>query len=655
MEKERIRVLDTLLANKIAAGEVVERPSSVVKELVENSIDAKSSSITIEIIDGGKKTIRVVDDGIGIDNEDVELAFLRHATSKVTSEDDLNNILTLGFRGEALASIVSVSNLTITTKREYRDYGVRINFSGGQLISKSEIGCPRGTSILVEDLFLNTPARKKYLKSSNVEAANILNIVQSLALGNPNISFKMYNNGKLAFNTSGNGDVLSTAVYVLGKDISKDLYKVSSQKGLLSIEGLISSPQTSRGNRGYQYIYINSRLISSALISRAVEDAYKELITVGRYPIFVLNLVINPQYIDINIHPTKENIRLWDDMEVYDFVTESVKETLKAFRTVPEIDRSTIKSITEQSTGEQLAISRSSLSTNTGHIKASLEKVNVPNPLYKDKEQELEYNIINEKIRHTSLREDKHNDPQVKQPVNTEDFGNYSGKIQQDTPNTSTNVEIDDGGQEDYISQQAWEDNAQINHQNLKVIGQILNTYIIVESNESIYIIDQHAAHERLTYEKLLRQYNDKKVVSQRLLQPQVIELSPSEYVKVFQSIDFFKGLGFNIEEFGQNSYIVREVPHVLGKPYGKDFFVSIVNSLYNGQLDLSQNTKLKAIISMACKASVKANDNLDKTEIQWLIDNMFEADNPYNCPHGRPTTVKITKYQLEKMFKRVL
>jgi len=622
MNKE-INILDDLTINKIAAGEVVESPYSVVKELIENAIDAGASTITLEIRDGGKKYIRITDNGVGIKEEYVEKAFMRHSTSKITNIDDLNNISSLGFRGEALASIAAVSQVEIITRPEEQQYGMLMEIAGGKTEVIRMIGCPVGTTIIIKNLFFNTPARLKFMKSNNAETMKITEIITRLSLSNPSISFKYINNNNIMFTTPGDNTLSQAILSVFDKDTFKNLVLLEQNDLGMNLQGYIGQPNFVRGNRNLQIIYVNGRYVKNKLISKAIEEAYKEKIIINKHPICILNLNIDPSIIDINVHPAKIEVKFEKEELIYEFIYRSIISTLERNTTIPKLIA------VKQKNEHNRYVDEYSAPTMVENKKHSSNKENISN---------IEDIVINE---------------------TKEKYIQSSGqKYVQDSGIKPTNDFIDSKNNEEQLAITCGEeDTVQFSFLNTlldryKIVGQIFNTYIVLEKDQSMYLIDQHAAHERLLYNKFLEEIKSEKVASQRLLEPQVIELSNEDYMLLFNKIDLFFKLGFQIEDFGTNAIIIREVPMILGKPKNFSFIYDILDEVTNNNNIDSYFED--TIIKRACKEAIKAKDRLDHSEIKKLIDEIHTLTPPLTCPHGRPILLTMSKYEIEKHFKRI-
>ena len=581
---KKIEMLDNLTINKIAAGEMIEAPHSVVKELIENSIDAGASIITLEIKEGGKKYIRVTDNGIGISEGYVEQAFMRHSTSKITNIDDLNSIVSLGFRGEALASIAAVSQVEMITRTADQAHGVMIEIVGGKIEAAKKVGCPVGTTVIVKNLFFNTPARLKFMKSNSAETMKISKVITLLSLSNPGITFKYINNNEIIFTTPGNNALSQAILSVLDKDTFKNLIFLEEKGPDMKLSGYISQPNFVRGNRNLQIIYVNGRYIKNKLISEAIGEAYKEKVIINRYPVCILNLNIDPSETDINVHPSKTEIKFEKEGQVQEFIYKSIVETLEKDSVIPKLQVTEHKCREEQ-ISEPMFIS----SAETGNPKEIVEDMDI-----------TEDAMINE---------------------------------------------ID----EDYTKQSSFLDTLSSQY---KIIGQIFNTYIILEKEQSIYLIDQHAAHERLLYNRFLKEIEDESVVSQKLVEAKVLELSNEDYILLSDNMDLFIKLGFHMEDFGINAVIIREVPMILGKPQDFSFIYEILDEMRSD--DKITGHFEDTIVKRACKKAIKAKDKLDHHEIKQLVEELHTLVPPLTCPHGRPIILTMGQYDIEKHFKRI-
>jgi len=600
------------MINKIAAGEVVERPSSVVKELIENSIDAGATIITIEVKDGGISLIRVSDNGRGISKEDVKNVFLRHATSKIENMDDLEKVLTLGFRGEAMSSISAVSQLEMVTKEVNSTVGSHIEIHGGKILREQSIGAADGTSIIVRNLFYNVPARRKFLKRSSTESGYISDIVDKFILGHPEVSFKYILNGKKLLDTNGDNKLKSSIFHIYGKEISKSLLEIEYSSSNLLLTGYIGKPEVCRSNRSYGNFFVNGRFIKNQLVQSAVEEAYKTKLPIGKFPVYILKLSIDPSFVDVNVHPTKLEIKFSNEDEIYDLVFKAVDTALKSNILIPKY------------------ISKNNLTKNDRDVAVN----KLPNT--KEFVEETPRLVTIRPLLNTTVME-------VFSRVNNNSIYNH--------PSNTMHLS-EDKKRENFVDEKP----KNTFFKDYKIIGQILNTYWLIEESSSLYLIDQHAAHERVLYEDFIHKYKNEQLVSQRLLQPQAITLSIREREIYGDNKQLFERAGFEIEVFGEDTFAIRSVPFIFKEGISPTVFMEIIDRL--GSIDSNINniydTKLDRIASFSCKAAVKANDKLSYEEAKALIEKLISIENPFTCPHGRPTIVELTKYEIEKMFKRI-
>ncbi len=571
----RIILLDDHLISKIAAGEVIERPASVVKELTENSIDAGATRITVEIEDGGKKLIQVTDNGSGMTGKEAELALERHSTSKIKDEDDLSNIHTLGFRGEALASIVAVSRFSLKTKTEESSVGTGIVLAGGSGRTVKDVGMASGTVISVCDLFFNTPARLKYLKSASTELGNIVDVITSYTLIHPAIYFKLVSNGKVLLASPKTSDLLGNIATIYGKDVAQEMVKIDYMKGGMKVSGYTSKPSLTRASKRNQSIYVNRRHIKNQLIARALYDAYHTLLQIGRHPVFVVSIEMDPETIDVNVHPAKTEIRIEKENELYEAVYCAVKSALEKSELIPEVKERVFQK----------------------KIPVSYTK---PAPARRGETPVFSPKVVGRQAVIKETREDV-----------------SFGKLPQ-----------------------------------MSIMGQVGNTYIIAESRDSMFLIDQHAACERINYEKLKMAKGSERHGSQALLNPKIVDLSLKDASVLRERIELLRGVGFDIEPYSDNSFSVRAVPVILGKQYEKvgDVIDDIVDESRVKQVDELKESVLKMI---ACRASVKAGEKLGGHEMVELLRELEMCDAPYTCPHGRPTIIEMTFKEIEKRFGR--
>lgn len=706
----KIVILDENTSNQIAAGEVVERPASVVKELVENSIDAGSSNISIEISNGGVSLIKVVDNGKGIDEDDVEIAFERHSTSKIRKADDLESISTLGFRGEALASIASVSLVELTTRIKEKQYGKYIKIQGGVVKEVRQTGCPVGTTFIVRDLFYNTPARFKFLKKDTTEAGYISDMVNRIALGNEHISMKLVNNRSSVLHTPGNSDLLSTIFSLYGKETAKEVLEVKYKDEKVEISGYAGKPEIARSNRNYQSIYINGRYVKNKTISSAIDEAYKTYLMKNKFAFVVLHIRLNPIFVDVNVHPTKMEVRFSEEQAIFRAVYHAINNALLSkslIRSVEISDKPKNFFKFEQNTQPVKDFVQEGFK-----LKSSISEDNLRKEVVKKEEDyvgQKEKNI-NFKHIHANIslpksdnkevkisKEINENNVEVKKNIINEDFKpNFNKKPEMlvEETNSEFNISLDKtvkSNKEIYsentpanaleskveiesdlsencektfaglMTSQAKEENGdsgpgQNQLLNARIIGQVFSTYILLQNEDNLILIDQHAAHERIMFEELKRKYKENENLAQFLLSPVVVELTNQEVKLIDENREKLNNLGFAFENFGNNSIILRSVPVLLADNAGiKESFLDIVDFLLSDKRKENILIEEEALYRLACKAAVKANKKLDELEIKKVLDDLNKIDNPYTCPHGRPTIIKITKYEFEKMFKRIV
>ncbi len=627
---KRINILDEHTSNKIAAGEVVERPSSVVKELMENSIDADSKNITIEIEDGGISLIRIIDDGHGIHRDDIKKAFLPHATSKIKDVDDIYSIMTLGFRGEALASIASISKVSLKSKIEEDDFGSEIIIEGGEILSLTNTGTNKGTVIEVRDLFYNVPARKKFLKSISREGALITDIVNRIALSHPDKSIKFYNNGKKVLHTYGTGNLIDVIRTIYGKNISENLIYFESKEDSISLYGYIGKEEISRGSRNNQSIFVNGRYIKNKTIVAAVENAFKSFATVNKFPFFVLFLELYPEFVDVNIHPTKAEIKFKEDRGIFKKVFDSVHKAFKneVFEEfyIPEEEK---VEENKENEVEEIEFNINDLVNETAEFKN--EKI-----ISKDLE-----NISYEEVK---KEEEIYNSLKSLNNIVKPTISNNSDKP----------VVCEENNKLDYITTNSIEEKI-AKFPNLRVIGQFNKMYILAEYEDILYIIDQHAAHEKILFEKYLKNIEAGDIVIQQLLVPILIDLTTDDFCFYEENLDVFSKAGFIIESFGGNTIAIKEVPYFLGKLDARNLFMNILDNIKSLGSGKTTEVKYNRIATLACKAAVKANNYLNESEMEKLVYDLRYIDDPFHCPHGRPVIIKFTNYDLDKKFRRIV
>lgn len=630
---QSIRILDTKTINKIAAGEVVEGPKSVVKELVENAIDAGATAVTVEIKEGGISFIRIMDNGCGIPKEQVKTAFLRHATSKMSEIEDLEHIFTLGFRGEALASIAGVAQVEMLTKTRDEETGTSIEISGGEIKNIQDTSCTEGTTITVSNLFYNVPARRKFLKKPATESGFVSDLMNKLALGHPEVSFRFINNDTTMLHTAGNGELKASVFYVYGKEAANSMVPLEYNKGEYALTGLIGKPELSRGNRNYENLFINGRFIKNKVVATAVEDAYKTRLLIGKFPIFVLNFQMNPSQVDVNVHPAKLEVRFKNDDQIYEFFYDAVSKTLDQLVLIPQVGWDKAPAVKtaekpieiEQQKIEDIPVYKRLPSSFTqdrapsgGMGKSVDQLLNRQQGTQNQVRQSAEAFLI---------------DPVV--VLSKDEI------IPQDDPIPSNEGRELEPKTEPFFKQ-------------YKLIGQIFQTYWMIEQGECLYLIDQHAAHERILFEEFMTRFKEENMVSQKLLLPQMLNLTPSEIEVLRENQSLLEGFGFEFETFGQNQYALKAVPYLLKEPSGAGFFTEILDSLSEQKIRSVYDMKLLAVATMACKAAVKGHDRLSFQEAEAMIGRLLKLENPFTCPHGRPTIIEMTKYELEKKFKRI-
>lgn len=628
-----IEVLDQITIDKIAAGEVVERPASIVKELVENAIDASASAVTVEIKEGGISFIRITDNGCGINRLEVPLAFLRHSTSKIRHIDDLVHVSSLGFRGEALSSIAAISQVELITKTKEDVTGSKYVIEGGIEKSMDEIGAPEGTTFLIHQIFYNTPARRKFLKTPMTEASHVSELMTRLALSHPEVSFQFVNNGQTKIHTSGNGILKDVIYHVFGREIANNLIPVDRKMAGIHIVGLIGKPLISRGNRNYENYYINGRYVKSAIISKAIEDGYKDFTMQHKYPFTVLHLTMEGSDLDVNVHPTKMELRFSNQQVVYNFVYETITEALREKELIPHIELPEIKIV---ESNEKLA------------IKPAIEPYTEPKIVIPINEapEKLDYFMKKMKERVLSY----HNQSSQAEVRNTNEV------LQEEHQTARIREAVSYNKEEQQLNFFEEKLLTKAATQEYKLIGQIFGTYWMVEYKDNLYIIDQHAAHERVLYERTINSLKSKEHTSQYISPPIIISLSLQEAQLLEAHIEKFKKIGFEIESFGGDEYSVRAVPDNLFSLAKKDLLIEMLDSLSDViTTTQSPDLILEKIASMSCKAAVKGNAKLSASEMDTLIGELLQLENPYHCPHGRPTIIAMTKKELEKKFKRIV
>lgn len=716
-----IKVLDQNTINKIAAGEVIEKPSSVIKELVENSIDSGATAVTVEVKGGGLSFLRVTDNGAGIKKDEVKLAFLRHATSKLVTVEDLLSISSLGFRGEALASIAAVAQVEMITKTADDVTGLRYQIHGGKEISSEEIGAPGGTTIIVRNLFYNTPARKKFMKTDATETSYIYDLMCRICMSHPEISFKFIANGTDKLFTSGNGKLRDIIYHIYGRDITSNLLEINAENDYMKISGYIARPCISRGSRSFEGYYVNHRYIKSAVLTKAIEDAFRTFVMIHKFPFTEINFQVRPDLLDVNVHPTKMELKFANSQDIYSFTYNAIRETLlfkelipdvapgkdpkpetfkqrdvgkapEAFenkrreaivraeeRTVPQSQPEQHRPAEPQNQPEQLRsaetqtspqqlcpiepqtssqpvhpvieiIDETSSSNNKGSDVIDNNKMEKPagNYIYADRNNDLERdivqnrNVVNESPAYTA--------PAPARP-------SVTAATQDSTVSAaSAAAYIEEAGKK-YVQQDMFQEKfltkeARAKH---RLIGQLFKTYWLIEYDGKFFIMDQHAAHEKVKYEELMENYKNKKIYSQYLMPPAVVTLSAAEIEFLHENMDMFEALGYQIENFGGREFKLNAVPDNLFGLDGRELFIDFIADASSSAKKVTIDTFIHKLSTMACKAAIKGNTEISFKEADALIDQLLKLENPYTCPHGRPTVISMTEAEIEKKFKRIV
>ncbi len=662
----RIIVLDENTSNKIAAGEVVEKPASVVKELVENSIDAGATSISVDIKNGGISYIKITDNGSGMDEDDVEIAFERHATSKIKRAEDLDSVITMGFRGEALASIASVASVELMTKTAASTYGMYVHIRGGVFQDVRQTGCPVGTTFIIKDLFFNTPARYKFLKKDSTEAGYISDTISRIALGNPDISFKLTNGKTTLIHTPGNNDLKSVIYSIYGKELIKDLVAVEYADEKIKISGYVGKPEAARSNRNYQSLYINKRYVKSKMVSYSVEQAFTSILMKNRFPFFVLNIDINPVLVDANVHPAKTEVRFADESNlsrtIYMAVSNALTTGGSLFNpvSVPNKDRELFKFTDNSQNKVEYLQKEIELNKQEDYKKAEEVRLftKALEPLAKTEVNKASMSLEKPQTDTSSFTFTKSEEYNVRQPQEV----TVEVKQEKTTELNNNSEVIKEADFSEEVAAVLSEDDGEVNTENLhpeladmKYIGQAFSTYILLQSNDELVMVDQHAAHERIIYEKLRVKFDSQENTTQLLLEPVVIQLQPFELDAVKSKHELLKGIGFVFEDFGNNSIIIRGIPYMVGDCSPRDIFIELTQKLQESIRPVSTPLADEIIHTIACKAAIKANKKLDEKEVHQLLIELSKTGRRYTCPHGRPTVIRLTKYEIEKMFKRIV
>lgn len=704
-----INVLDQITIDKIAAGEVIERPSSVVKELVENSIDSGATAITIEIKDGGMSFIRITDNGSGINRDEVRTAFLRHATSKLIKVEDLLELSSLGFRGEALSSIASVGQVELITKEKDSVCGIRYQIHGGKEVSYEEIGCPDGTTIIVRNLFYNTPARKKFMKSPTTEMSYIYDLICRISMSHPEISFKFTANNTNKLFTSGNGKLKDIIYHIYGRDITSNLIDVNRKFNTLEISGYIAKPAVSRGNRSFEDYYVNNRYVKNPVITKAIEDAFRTFVMIHKFPFIVLNFKIDPAQIDVNIHPAKREMKFMNESDIYNYTYDTIREALLHRELIPEVTpgkQKPAETLNHRNTGsapepfekqrrEQIGIKPAAVkeAERPYNIKPIIKPENNPYARILNRVPDQPQNIPNNPVSQQAQTQQATQQSQS-QPVNestpatsalSADQENITDK--DNSVNVSritseiavTNTQADEGtatqtkttapaevaapqpqvpekekkySQLDMFGTKMLSEEARPKH---RLIGQVFKTFWLIEYDKKLFIMDQHAAHEKVKFEELMNNYRNKKAIPQYLMPPAIVTLTADEITFLNDNMEFFENLGYTIESFGGREYKLSSVPANLFGIDGRELFLEFIGELSENNKNSTITAFIAKLSTMACKAAIKGNTEISFKEADVLIDQLLKLENPYTCPHGRPTLISMTEAELEKKFKRIV
>ena len=653
-----IQILDSATIDKIAAGEVVERPSSVVKELVENALDAGADAITVEIKEGGITFIRVTDNGSGIDSSQIRNAFMRHATSKIRSAEDLTHVVSLGFRGEALSSICAVAQVELITKTKDNLTGVRYVCEGAVEKECAEIGAPTGTTVLVKNLFFNTPVRRKFLKQPMTEGGYIIDLMEHMALSRPDTAFKLVVNGQVKFHTSGNGSLKEVIYRIYGKETASQLLPFEKETKGIKVEGFLGKPILNRSNRNFENYYINGRYIKSSLIAKALEDGYSNYLMQHKFPFTVLHFTIDTEMVDVNVHPTKMDVRFTGGNYLYDFVASSVAAALQQREMIPEA------LLSEEKEEEP-------------------QKVKVPEPFEQQRTRQFQvmeeqrYEAVRSPRQDIFIREAAEESLKAMADNTSSDddfFVQIPAGVADSTPTLRTEAPTEPAAPGTTMPANAEQAAPAVkaeppkqldlfeekmltkeNRPQYRILGQIFDTYWLIAFTDKLFIVDQHAAHEKVKYERLMKHYHEKDIVTQTLNPPIVVTLSAKEEATYLSCKDVFAGLGFEIEDFSGREYALRGVPVDLYGQEEKTLFLSVLDEMSEGPLHKDLTVVEEKLATMACKSAVKGNHSFSFAEMEALIDELLTLDNPYNCPHGRPTIISMSKYEIEKKFKRIV
>ena len=708
-----IKVLDQNTINKIAAGEVIEKPSSVIKELVENSIDSGATAVTVEVKGGGLSFMRVTDNGAGINKDEVKLAFKRHATSKLVKVEDLLSISSLGFRGEALASIAAVSQVELISKTVDDVTGIRYQIHGGAEISSEEIGCPNGTTIVVRNLFYNTPARKKFMKTDATEISYIYDLMCRICMSHPEVSFKFIANGTDKIFTSGNGKLKDIIYHIYGRDITSNLLEINAENDYMKISGFIARPCISRGNRSFEGYYVNHRYIKSAVLTKAIEDAFRTFVMIHKFPFTEINFDVKPDLIDVNVHPTKMELKFVNSQDIYSFTYNAIRETLLFKELIPDVtpekdpkpetfkqrDIGNKPEAFENKRREALVAAENKNVPANGVAPASSyippsgrssESIPAPvRPVIEVIDETKSANCVREDISPYKRSVSENRENVAESNADNQNAGNQntgyqnSGNQNIDSQNTcnkenvNTNTDVSTSQSSDnqallnnslentepveekkkYVQQDMFQEKfltkeARAKH---RLIGQLFKTYWLIEYDGRFFIMDQHAAHEKVKYEELMANYNNKKIYSQYLMPPAVVTLSAAEIEFLHENMEMFEALGYQIENFGGREFKLNAVPDNLFGLDGRELFIDFIADASSSAKKVTIDTFIHKLSTMACKAAIKGNTEISFKEADALIDQLLKLENPYTCPHGRPTVISMTEAEIEKKFKRIV
>ena len=641
----RIQLLDNATIDKIAAGEVVERPSSVVKELVENAIDAGATAVTVEIKDGGISFIRVTDNGNGIPADQVKEAFLRHATSKIRTSDDLNNIHSLGFRGEALSSISAVAQVEMMTKTKESLLGVHYAVEGGKETDYSQVGVPEGTTILVKNLFFNTPARRKFLKTAVTEGGYIADLCEHLAMSKPEVAFRFISNNQVKFHTSGNGDVREIIYRIFGKDFIKEIIPIDCKDSDIHMHGYLGKPTLNRSNRNFENCFMNGRYVKSNFLFKAIEDGYRNFLMQHKFPFVVLFFDIDTDKVDVNVHPTKMDIRITDSQKYYDFIVKSISETLQHQEMIPDMEQEDLnRKVPKPESTERSAVPEPFEQKRMETYKVKEDFSYITNRLFGED---------NSDANATAAISAETSDSRIGKteilsiiPETKTITSNKEARIPKDTPTIASSVQMN-FFEERILKQE--------NKEKFEILGQIFQTYWLVRYEDKLLFVDQHAAHEKVKYEALMNSIKAGDIPTQSMQPPLILHLTQKEEAALEEYQSYFEALGFVWEDFGSNSIAMREMPLELYGKSEKRFFEEILDELVENGCKGTPEVIQEKIASMACKSAVKGNQTFSSAEMNALLEQLFELENPYHCPHGRPTIISMSKTDLEKKFKRIV